>query len=249
MPSYKSDLTNKNFSGPQMRSLEVPDASEPMYDYSQDQGPAPDSSELDLAAINARLASRGLPPLDGVGERAVAARNAQVRAPQPQYQQPDQTETLRAFENEVSMARKAKATGRERLGEAAKRRIEMLCGLFNDTKTVDLNGQVFELRTLRGQEIKESLIAASVHDGTVALPFETRKQFLARSLTVIANTDVEMFLGDNSVEARTEFVDRLPEPILIRLFSEYQALDNETRTKYAMRTIADAQEVAADLKK
>lgn len=247
MPSYKSDLTNKSFQGPQMRSLEVPDASEEMYDYSQDQGPVPNSSELDIAAINARLASRGLPPLDGVGERAVAARSVQTRA--PQHPQPDQTEALRAFENEVSMARKVKATGRERLGDAAKRRIEMLCGLFNDTKTVDINGQVFELRVLVGKEIRESLISASVHDGTVALPFETRKQFLARSLTLVAGTEIEMFLGDDSIEARTEFVDRLPEPILIRLFSEYQALDNDTRTKYAMRTAADAQEVAADLKK
>lgn len=244
MPSFKSDLTNKSLPGQQLRSFEVPDASEPLYDYSQDQGPPPNSSELDITAINARLASRGLPPLDNAGARAVAARNAQVAAPRQQV-----NSELKDFENEVAAARRAKSNGRERLGDAAKRRVEMLCNLFNATRRVDIDGQIFELRTLNGEEVKNSLISASEHDGTVALPFETRKQFLARSLASIAGADVEMFLGDDSVEARAEFVDRLPEPILNRLFSEYQALDTESKAKYSMKTAADAQEVAEDLKK
>lgn len=246
MPSYKSDLTNKSFPGAQMRSFEVPDVTdEPVYDYSQDQGPPPNSAELDIAAINARLASRGLPPLDNAGERAVAARSAQM---QP-TQRPKNSDALREFENEVNMARKAKAVGRERLGEAAKKRVEMLCDLFSDTRKVDINGQLFELRTLHGKETKAALIGASIHDGTVALPFETRKLFLAYSLTMISSVDVEMFLGDDSIEARSEFVDRIPEPVLLRLFDEFQTLDKESKAKYAMKTVADAQEVAADLKK
>ncbi|CAK9252392.1 unnamed protein product [Sphagnum jensenii] len=90
MPSIKSDLTNKTYPEKQMRNFTVPDESEPLYDYSQDQGPPPDANNLSVDAINQRLASRGLPPLDGVGLKAVEARNAM------------KVESVREFENKIA---------------------------------------------------------------------------------------------------------------------------------------------------
>lgn len=248
MANIKSDIANKGFKGPAMRQFEVPDESEAFdpahspFDYTPDDAPS-GVVPLDLNAINQSLISRGLPALDAAAEKAVAARNAQIygQAPPPQS-------NASAFSN-VAAARKLKATGKERLGEAAKRRVEMLCGMFSLTRTVELGGQIFILRTLKGKEIKESIMAASVHDGTVAVPFETRKQYLSRSLVQIAGTEVEMFLGDDSTEARLEFVEELPETILGVLFTEYLLLAEESSKKYGINNEATAKEVVADLKK
>lgn len=237
MPTIKSDLTSKNYPQRGMREIEVPDESEEMYDYSQDQGPPPNSQELDINAINARLASRGLPPLDNVGMKALETRKTM------------QTESVKEFENKVAEARRARSNGRERLSESAKRRIDMLCGLFKNTKEVDVGGNIFVIRVLKGKEIREALIAASEFDGTISLPFETRKNLLGRSLVQIAGTDVEMFLGDDSIEARMEFLEELDEPVLSKIYQGYAALVDETNAKYTVKNEADAKEVAADLKK
>lgn len=239
MASIKSDLTNKNYpAGQGMRQFDVPDESEDLYDYSQDSGPPVDPQNIE--AINARLASRGLPPLDETPRRPVAP--AQAR----NY---NDTEALNNLENKVSQARKLKATGKERLSVGAKRRVEALCGMFKNHIDVDIDGQLFVLRTLKGGEMKAALIAASEFNGTVSLPFETRKYLLSYSLVQIAGTEVEMFLGDNSIEARMEFLEELDDSILNRLYGAYIDLVNETNAKYAIKNEADAKEVAADLKK
>ena len=52
----------------------------------------------------------------------------------------------------------------------------------------------YVLKTLKGIEVRDSLIEAALYDGTIGLPFETRKQLLARSIMKVAGTDVELFL-------------------------------------------------------
>lgn len=242
MASIKSDLTNKSYpAGRKMREFEVSDESESeeLYDYSQDSGPPVDPQNIE--AINARLASRGLPPLDETPRRPAAP-----VAPARNY---NDAETLNNLENKVAQARKLKASGKERLSTGAKRRVEILCDMFKNHTDVDIDGQLFVLRTLKGKEMKEALIAASEFNGTVALPFETRKYLLSYSLVQIAGTEVEMFLGEDSIEARMEFLEELDDSILNRLYGAYVDLVNETNAKYAIKNEADAKEVAADLKK
>lgn len=240
MPSIKSDLTNKVYPAKQLRQFEISDESEVVYDYSQDQGPLPNSEEMSIEAINAHLASRGIPPLDNAAQKAVIARNHQLK---------ESRMAPPMIENQISEARRLKATGKERLSDSARKRVELLCGMFSETRTVDVDGKIFVLRTLEGDEIKKCLIAASEHVGTVALPFEHRKQYLAYSLTQVAGTEIELFLGDNSLEARLEFVSLLPEVLLGVLFTEYLTLVEETNRKYAVNSDAAAKEVAADIKK
>lgn len=237
MATIKSDLTSKKYPQSSMRQFEVSDESEEVYDYSQDEGPPPDGAQMDVQAINARLASRGLPPLDQAGAKAAETR------------QNIKQESVREYEQKVSDARKVKASGKERLTDSARRRIEMLCGMLRCTKEVTIDGNVFVLRTLKGKEIREAVVAASAFDGTVELPFESRKNILGRSLVQVGGVDVELFLGDDSLEARMEFLEELDEPILERIHAGYVQLVAETEAKYTVKTDADAKEVISDIKK
>lgn len=242
MSKIKSDLSSKGYSN-NMRQFEVEDESfDAGYDMQPDEHmheePVFTRPQSEIDAMNAHLAAKGFPPIGNVSSRQPEARR-------PQFKEP----SLQEVEARVAEARKAKVTGRERLSDSAKKRIEMLCGMFNDTREVDLNGQVFVLRTLTGKELREASKAASLHDNSVELPFEIRKQFLARSLMQIAGTDVEMFLGDDGIEARSEFAEKLPEPVLNKLYGEYLQLVADSNKKYSINDEAEAQEVAADLKK
>lgn len=236
MPSIKSDLTNKKLAGSSMRQFDIPDDSD-------DDGQGPDIAEL-----NKRMADRGLPPVDEDTIRRMYAmqQNPSINNPkQPSSQMDDLYEKERI----IKEARATKIHGKSRLNEGARRRIEMLCGLTRSTRTADLAGQIFSLRTLKNKEMREALLFASQYDGTVESPFEIRKQILARSIYEIAGTDSSLFLGDTSLEAMYEFLDEADETLLTRLYYEYSTLAEEANTKFSVKTEEDAKEVVEDLKK
>jgi hypothetical protein len=122
-------------------------------------------------------------------------------------------------------------------------------GMTYDTRLVTLSSGVYELRTLRSQEMREAITKASEFDGTVQSPFEVRRQFLARSLLQVAGVPVEQFVGSVDLDAKLSLVDEMPEPLLFRLYDEYMVLVKEAREKYAIKSDADAKEVLEDLKK
>jgi hypothetical protein len=242
MPSIKSDLTNKNFSGGGMRQFDVSDDSED----DSNQGP-------DIAELNKRMAERGLPPVDEATVRQMYAVQQGGggdggRRPPPKAPPPDMDNFYEA-ERTIKEARVAKLTGKSRLNEGAKRRIEMLCGMTRSTRTADLDGTLFSLRTLKNKEMREALLLAAQFDGTIESPFEIRKQLLARSLYEVAGTDITLFLGDPSLEAVCEFLDEADETLLTRLYSEYLLLTDEATKKFAIKSEADVKEVVEDLKK
>lgn len=242
MPSIKSDLTNKSFAGGAMRQFDVPDEDD-------EQGP-------DIAELNKRMADRGLPPVDEATIRQMYAMqqgggqggggDGRGGRPKPP---PTEAEDLYEKERIIKEARVAKLHGKTRLNEGARRRIEMLCGLTRSTRTVDLDGTTFSLRTLKNKEMREALLLASQFDGTVESPFEIRKQLLARSLYEVAGTDISLFLGDSSLESAYEFLDEIDETLLTRLYSEYLRLVDEASKKFAIKGEEDAKEVVEDLKK
>ncbi len=156
---------------------------------------------------------------------------------------------LAKMEQEIKAAKEARRTGKERLNEGAKRRIEMLLGMTKLTRSVELDGNIYSFQTLRSQDMREVYILAAQFDGTVQFPYEIRRQSVARSLTQIAGLEVVQFLGDNSLESRLAFLDQLPEPFVQRLFVEYQELVKESNDKYAVKTEAEMREVVEDLKK
>ncbi len=236
MPSIKSDIMNKSYGASQgLKQFDVPDESENSMNDDDD-------FDADVRAMNARLAERHMPPLDEKTIKAMRAQQALVKE--------SENSEVAIMEKQIAEARFAKQNpGKVRLNAGAKKRIEMLLGFSKNTRTVMIDENEYVLKTLKGKEVRESLIQAAFYDGTVGLPFETRKQLLARALVKVAGTDVELFLGDPSMEARLELVDELDERIVNKLYTEYLVLLDEVNKKYALKSEADAQEVAADIKK
>lgn len=221
MPSFDSPLGNKRFGGTGLREFEVPDESEPV-----EQRPS-----------SARHAA---PNLDAIRE---------FQARLDAESDDDHVQQISQTERDIREARMARKTGKERLNDGARRRIEMLVGMSRLNRPVQIDDNSFILQTLKSKEMREVFIATAEFDGTVQSPYEMRRQLVARSLVQIANYDVAQFLGSDSLAARLEFVDELPESLLGRLFNEYQLLVQESTEKFAIKTDADAQEVMADLKK
>lgn len=163
----------------------------------------------------------------------------------PYAQQPN----FAPSDQEIRRMKEEKRTGKERLSEGAKKRIEMLIGITRSVREVDVNGTQFVFQSLKSKEIRECFTNMTEFDGTIQGPFEIRRQFLARSIVKIAGIDVEEFIGSNAIEAKLNFIDELDESLLSRLYSEYLILNDEAKQKFSLRTEADAKEVAEDLKK
>jgi len=224
MPKFRSPLGDKEFSGPSMRELDVPDESE------QEMAPA---MRMQGPALHG--------PQDPVDIRS--AMEYQQRLNQRSAE--DDAEIERQFR----AAREAKRTGKERLNEGAKRRIEMLIGMTRHTKEFEVGDTKFAIQTLRSSEMRESIVTAAEFDGTVQFSFEIRRQLLARAITAVADVEIEQFLGSNNLESKLQFIDLLDESLLNRVYAEYLALVNEAKDKFSIKTPEEAKEVVEDLKK
>lgn len=152
-------------------------------------------------------------------------------------------------EREIMAAKRAQREGKERLSDGAKRRIEILIGMTRLTKDVEIAGQHYGLQTLASRELRDALVATVEFDGSIQLVFETRKQLLARSLTIIAGVEISQFLNSTDLEARLDFIEDMDHALLLRLYNEYVALAAEAQEKYALKTPAEVKEVVEDLKK
>lgn len=225
MVNIKSDLTSKEFqSTSKFKEFNVPDES--------------GNTELDADAVNALMASRGLPPLD---PEKVAEYNKQMKQfGSGQVNSPFQT-NQRIKEERQPM--------KERLGSAAKQRIEMLCGISRRTRDVKIDDTVFVLKTLKGKEQREAIKASSEFDNTVEAAYEVRKQLLARSISEVGGADMEMFLNNSSIEARLDFVEELDEMVLNKLYTEYLVLVREAQDRFFPKNEQEMKEVVEDIKK
>lgn len=136
-----------------------------------------------------------------------------------------------------------------RISPAAKKRIEMLCGMSSIERQVDIEGNIFILRSIKSKDNRQALSAAIKFDGTVEFSFELRKQILARSLISIAGADIDAFLGTNDFDIKLEFLEELDEAILDRLYNEYLLLSKEIKEKYSISKEEEVKEVVDELKK
>jgi hypothetical protein len=226
MPTIKSELSSKNYPSPQMRQAVIPHETEA-------------NVNIDYDAINAIMKERGMPPISP--QTLQNAPQMAPQAPPPSFQD---------IEKQVKQARIDKAEGRaSRLSPAAKQRIEMLCGMSRLQKETTLDNQKYILQSLRGKEQEEIWVAAAESQGSVAFPFELRKQTLARSLIHVAGADIDLFLGTSDMDAKLELMDSLPEELLNKLYQVFNELTDEHKKKYAIKTDKDAEEVSNDLKK
>ena len=153
------------------------------------------------------------------------------------------------FEREIRAAREAKRTGKERLNEGAKKRIEMLVGMTRTTREFDIDGNIYILQTLRSKDMREAITAASVFDGTIGSSWEIRRQLLSRSIIQIAGVDFDQFVGSSNLEDKLDCIDSLHEALLNRIYTEYNLMVKEASDKYSIKTAEIAKEVVDDLKK
>jgi hypothetical protein len=165
-----------------------------------------------------------------------------------QPQQPT-TREMTAEEEAILAAKKAQREGKQRLSEGARRRIEMLIGMTRLTKNVEIEGQLYKLQTLTSQELRDAIVGAAEFDGSVQFIFETRKQLLARALTMVAGVEIEQFLYSDDVQDKLFFVEQMDHALLLRLYNEYVALANEAQDKYGLKTEIQVKEVVEALKK
>lgn len=231
MPKIDSPLGSKQFSVQPMREFDVPDETEHEYRTEEHQNMSPVMRRRGPSTHGPQ------PPVDL--DAAMAFQNRM------QMEQEDPAE----MERQIREARDAKRTGKERLNDGAKRRIEMLVGMSRGTREVILDGNAYVLQTLKSKDMREALMAASEFDGSIQSPFEIRKQLLARSLIQVAGIEMSQFVGSASVDAKLNFIDEQVEAVLNRLYSEYLELVRESNDRYAIKTVEDASEVVEDLKK
>lgn len=228
MPKFESPIGNKQFSSQPMKEFDVPDETGTEYPAEEQQSPV--------------MRRRGPNPHSTQQPVDLEAAMAFQNRLQSSYNEAD-------IERQIKEERDAKRTGKVRLNDGARRRIEMLVGMTRTSREVTLEGNEFVLQTLRGKDMREAIMAAAEFDGTVQSPFEIRRQLLARSIVQVAGVEIAQFVGSNSLEAKLEFIDEQDESLLNRLYDEYLVLIKESREKYAVKNSADAKEVVEDLKK
>ncbi len=185
----------------------------------------------------------GPSPIDHQSIREFQSRMSQ------QFPENQERKHVSDVEREIREAREAQRTNREKMSDGAKRRIEMLLGMTQTSRQVDIEGNTFTLRSLKSKEVREAIFQASQFDGTTHGPYEVRKQFVARSLTQVAGLEIEQFLGSNTLETKLAFIDELDDSLLARLYEEYMILNNSSKEKYSIKNEQELKEVVEDLKK
>lgn len=222
MPKFESQLGSKQLPNQPMKEFSVSDES----------GSAPPGRHRDQRA----------PVIDGRVMQDFQDRMQGATQAPPLREMSD-------VEREIMAAKRAQREGKERLSDGAKRRIEILIGMTRLTKDVEIEGQHYGLQTLKSRELRDALVATVEFDGSIQLVFETRKQLLARSLTMIAGVEISQFLNSTDLEARLDFIEDMDHALLLRLYNEYVALAGEAQEKYALKTPVEVKEVLEDLKK
>lgn len=220
MPKFDSPIGGRQFSGQQMREFDVPDGEE---------------QPINTVPRGNRLGGYAPPQINF--ESAM------------EFSEKLESEEEAAFEREVKAAREAKRSGKTRLNEGARRRIEMLVGMSRTTRDCDIGGHKYSLQTLSSKEMRAAIMSAAAFGGSVQEPFEIRRQLLAHSLTFVAGLDIVQFVGSNDFEAKLELIDSLDEALLNRLYDEYLTMVKEAREKYTIKNQEDAKEIVEDLKK
>jgi hypothetical protein len=227
MASFKSDITNKSFSQNEMREFEI-------TDETQSEQP-----QIDLDILNARMASRGLPPIS-----EDMAQQLMKKSPSQGNVTP-QKEVIAKFN-----AAKNEKAGKGKLSDIAKKRVEALLGLSRPTKTVEIDGIKFVIRTLKTVEMKDVILRTTDSGVESTSAFEFRKQILARSIVSINDNDIDLFLAsEDEMGARLEFIEELDDLMAVRLHAEYMKLTEEAAKKLEINSEEKAQEVAEEIKK
>jgi hypothetical protein len=147
MANFDSPIGKKQVQGPVMKEFNVPDesgfTSAPPQVRSRPQQTAPVFDPEVMQDFQARMAPPQPPP------------------------QRDPNE----IERQMMDLKRAKREGKDRLSAGAKHRIELLIGMTRLTKDIDIDGNIYRIRTLTSKELRDVLVAASEFDGNIQFIF------------------------------------------------------------------------------
>lgn len=144
-----------------------------------------------------------------------------------------QEESLTDVEMKIKEARIAKRDAGKYINPAAKKRVEIISGLGRATKDIPVDGMIFSIRTLKGNELRAVVKATMNTDQAIDQMFESRTHTLARSIYKIDGSDIEFILNDPSLEAKLSFVEELDDVVLQYIYKEYDNLVTSHKKKYA----------------
>ncbi len=159
----------------------------------------------------------------------------------PQSSEIDYREHLRT--------RNAQNLQQDKISEGAKKRIEILCGMTQLSREIQIGETKFVVQSLKNKHNRQALAEAMKFDGTIEFPFEIRRQILSRAITFVSDIEVDMFLGDDSLQAKLNFLDELDEVVVERIYQEYLLLNKEIKEKFSIKTTEDLEQVSEELKK
>lgn len=147
------------------------------------------------------------------------------------------------------MQNRKSAEKNNKISDAGRKRIEILCGMSSLTKEVDIEGNIFVLRSLKSKESRDCLVSSLKYDGTIEFTFELRKQILARSIATVSGIDLADFVGSYDFEAKLQFIDELDDLIIDKLYAQYLSLNKQIKDKYGLSDQNVVKEVVEDIKK
>jgi hypothetical protein len=157
---------------------------------------------------------------------------------------------LSAAEREELQRLRSESAGKpNRIGEHAKKRIEILANLGRLTKEVKVDGINFSLRTLKAKEAREATMSIFSCQNDVDASFEIRRQSLARSIYEIDGQPIELAVGGDDLEAKLGLIDDMEDVAIVKLYNAFNELRGEVQTKYGLQSEKEVKEVVEDLKK
>jgi len=124
--------------------------------------------------------------------------------------------------------RKEKFEAKNKASPMAVSRLEILTGIGRLSRDVKIDNVVFTLRSLKGREMREVMVAtANSNISVFEQAFELRAQQLARAITKIDGHPIDLVLGDGDLANKIAFIQEMDEQVLSKLHSEYSAMITE----------------------
>lgn len=162
-----------------------------------------------------------------------------------------------SFESTVKDAKESKSKGIYKIDPNAKKRIEILLGLYKEEKHVTFNNVTYTLQTLSLKETKE-IFSHMGKLGAITNPVydsEFQKLTLARGIKEIEGIDFSNYLGveeypaDVQVSFKEQVINDMDVSVISHLMKEWASFSKEHDEKYTIKNEDTLQEVVEDIKK
>ena len=137
---------------------------------------------------------------------------------------------------------------KDKASPEAKKRAEYLCQLGRLKTECEVDGTKFYIRSLRGTELEDILVAIADVKPLV-LGLRLRAETLARAVYMIDGQTVQLVLGTNKIDDIVEHWRQIDDNVAEFIHDKYKDLAQEAEKKYSVKNKEDLKKVADDVKK